>query len=1700
MTDQTTIGLKAFMDLGNLMANSRNYIDKINEMTNATVKFAANTVKNFETADKGVSSFQKTINKIKTVAYGVLVADVFKAIGSEIKTAASEAAGAVVAFQSLRIQLDTIVARDYSKALGVSIPEALAKTAGVSRDLLQWVRQIAVTSPFTAETLGKVLGMSQAYGFSSTAAKRLIFDVGELASAWGLGNENIEAIIYNFGQIMTQGKVTGYTLRNLARDMVPISDIIRILGEKYKKTKAEITAMFKTGEIGAKEFISTFEELVEKDYPGAMERMSRTFTGALNNVKDLFQSMVGYELLGPVADKLAGSIQDVVASLLTPSNYEKAGNLGQIILYSFERVSDVVTGVVYPAISKFINLFATGGDPVMKFAQSIFTVIAWINQLNSSMAKAIDGVSIFINDIFSYFGGSFTTLTERMRTWGNNIVIAFANGMAQAIVAVLDVINSIGQTITNLLEAHSPPLLLPDLEQWGTNAMMSYLKGWTKVDFSAFSDISSIMSTMINSWSGIVDEKVLLGNMLSSTVALSRLIEQFRTLGYVSEDSLMNLANASGMASEELRTFIKTTFDLIKAQNISSAVSDMFDFSGTGSTTLFGTLVDSFEDIGNLADKFGPQLSAFVREYASDSSRLISVNAKIAEAQNQVNLSTETYNTLLGELEAQLNKITDRQDDITRIRTIDKTLNKTILTDYERERLELEKKQILTERQIRDTKLQQTSENTRLSKVVTGYESEKEALQSKIDAEKNQIQSVAKANVDSLTGQLDVLKQLLEAQAKLNELYSKMINVKVKVDTSAADIDTSEFEDLLGESLGSAAESALKRLDFTKSLDDLWKSVSEKVSADIQKIKDIFAPVGKVWETVKETWNKVFSDPKLIEAWDTFTGKIQTGIDTLKKFWDSDGKKIFDSIGELVGGIVSNLFITNPKTGESVLEIFADIFNSVAETIAKNGDGIKKAIDAISDFINNHAFPAFKDALLEIGTTVLPAVIDFTIKAIPPLMDLLSYLVDHWKVIVTVLGAFQILGLLKGGGQSILGSAMKGLGFIFGGITLLKFLSGGGLAAGGGGILSLLGLGGATAGAAATGTGTASGGLTVAKFLEMLKGAPATGTGVPGASNGWVKAFPEAGSTGIMEILGKISLWATALTMTLSLAGDTPTPQAKSEYENKYGVKMGTMASDEVAAMQRKQLDDWIVKTFGKDGAFSGVAIAWDGVFGPVGSITTGWNSLFGEGGSLSGTKISAWFENTFGEKAVWRVNLGTTWNSIFGSEGSIATSFKNLWGEGGILTDQSILSWINRSFGPDSPWRINLKTSWDSVFGTEGSVTTAFNNLFGEGGILTDQSILAWATRTFGENAPWRINLSTSWNSLFGPEGSVTIAFNSLFGEGGKLSPDTILGWILRTFGEGAPWRINLGLLWSSVFGAEGTIAVAFRTVFGEGGFLSGESITAWISRTFGESAPWRVSLKTLWDGIFGKEGVLKTSFSTLFGPGGSLTVESISSWISRTFGENAPWRVTVSTLWNSVFGKEGSIKTTIDKLFGNNGTLLSGDSSISTWGSRFVSNIKNSINLGDLFGWNGPIMKPYLDFFSRGGWDMNYARDAGVNMVDGLQSGINNRSGDLYNTMRNLATTANNVFNSIIRAHSPSKLFEESGYNIPAGVAQGVKKGSNLVKSAISSLISTPFASNVTSNDNRIYIEMNPSYQQYSSPSDVYHDTQAALASIGR
>jgi hypothetical protein len=190
-------------------------------------------------------------------------------------------------------------------------------------------------------------------------------------------------------------------------------------------------------------------------------------------------------------------------------------------------------------------------------------------------------------------------------------------------------------------------------------------------------------------------------------------------------------------------------------------------------------------------------------------------------------------------------------------------------------------------------------------------------------------------------------------------------------------------------------------------------------------------------------------------------------------------------------------------------------------------------------------------------------------------------------------------------------------------------------------------------------------------------------------------------------------------------------------------------------------------------------------------------------------------------------------------------------------------------------------------------------------------------------------------------------------------------------------------------------------------------------------------------------------------------------------------------------------------------------------TSGAKFISGISDGIRgkVGEL---SSTVRNAIINVLNDLGRYWNDFYNAGLNFVEGMIRGAWDKAYELYDRLREIVNNSLDIIREISWSHSPSKRFAMESRNWILGLVKGISDNSGLVTSAMSNVVSdmisiaaapalarsfalsSSAAGNPggTINNNQQYyqIDMNPTYQNVQSPSSIYYDVSAALASTRR
>jgi len=397
----------------------------------------------FEGIGGALSSFGREVLNVAEVALGVLLRDAINAVITKIKELIGAVFEAGSEFQLLELRLKRLNAnwlieneniKDYSQAM------ELATQA--TREQLKWLQQLAFTTPYDASDIANVFTLARSYGFAADEAKSLTESIINFASGMGLGNQEIERIIINFGQLVQQGKLNGQELRDLARGaFVPVNDILTRMRENMGLTTKEFEDMRKGGKLtgeAVQEFISAFQEIVAERFQGAAQDMARSWQGATANVIDFVKSILGLNVVKPILDTLGGALADLLSSI-SPEDFafisEHADRFGQALaglagdLLDFgidtdnlaENIAgafDKMTTWIIDNKSDIIAFFEGIGETIrnrvvpfiLKVVDGFKTIVAWVQENGPLIMEFFRTLGEIVAEVFGFDVSGFVTL------------------------------------------------------------------------------------------------------------------------------------------------------------------------------------------------------------------------------------------------------------------------------------------------------------------------------------------------------------------------------------------------------------------------------------------------------------------------------------------------------------------------------------------------------------------------------------------------------------------------------------------------------------------------------------------------------------------------------------------------------------------------------------------------------------------------------------------------------------------------------------------------------------------------------------------------------------------------------------------------------------------------------------------------------------------------------------------------------------------------------------------------------------------------------------------------------------------------------------------------------------------------------------------------------------------------------------------
>jgi tape measure domain-containing protein len=177
-------------------------------------------------------------------------------------------------------------------------------------ELFNRLKEEAKTTPFQLTDVVEASKQLMAMGTSVEDVIPQMRMLGDVSAGLGVP---LERLIINFGQVQTQGKLTGRELRDFAISGVPMFDeLAKVMGV----SKDAISDLVSEGKVGFPEVVKAFENMTSAGgkFNNLMQEQSKTTLGKFSNIKDavsILSAEMGKALL-PVVNQTFDALTPMI--------------------------------------------------------------------------------------------------------------------------------------------------------------------------------------------------------------------------------------------------------------------------------------------------------------------------------------------------------------------------------------------------------------------------------------------------------------------------------------------------------------------------------------------------------------------------------------------------------------------------------------------------------------------------------------------------------------------------------------------------------------------------------------------------------------------------------------------------------------------------------------------------------------------------------------------------------------------------------------------------------------------------------------------------------------------------------------------------------------------------------------------------------------------------------------------------------------------------------------------------------------------------------------------------------------------------------------------------------------------------------------------------------------------------------------------
>ena len=284
-------------------------------------------------------------------------------------------------------------------------------SAGAAKDMLKKLSDFAMQSPFTLPGVERSAQQLMAVGFNAKEIIPTLKMMSDVASGLSLGEDGLQRLIINLGQVKTQGKLTGREIRDFAVNGVPlVEELAKTLGV----AKSKIADLTEAGAISDKVVMAAFRNMTQEGgrFANLGQKQMATFNGAVSNLQDALSRLMR-QLGAPMIAVLTPMVQGISKAVTAVGKFAEQ-NPGIVDFTSkvllLATAFAAITGPILFAVSKLGFLvkafqgtlvatqFLTGafvamGPVVWVLVGALVALVAILAKVRGAQAAAASAIS-----------------------------------------------------------------------------------------------------------------------------------------------------------------------------------------------------------------------------------------------------------------------------------------------------------------------------------------------------------------------------------------------------------------------------------------------------------------------------------------------------------------------------------------------------------------------------------------------------------------------------------------------------------------------------------------------------------------------------------------------------------------------------------------------------------------------------------------------------------------------------------------------------------------------------------------------------------------------------------------------------------------------------------------------------------------------------------------------------------------------------------------------------------------------------------------------------------------------------------------------------------------------------------------------------------------------------------------------------------